>query len=77
MFLIKMFKFDLNLKNAATIWEKVFCFFHNCIWIDYVKLTLLRREYLQLVVNVLTESTKILYITQRDFFQFNFFHSDQ
>ena len=37
----------------------------------------IRREYLSSVVNVLTNSRKILHITKRDFFQLNFLHSDQ
>ena len=37
----------------------------------------IRREYLSSVVNVLTNSRKILHITKRGFFQLNFLHSDQ
>ena len=37
----------------------------------------IRREYLSSVVNVLTNSRKILHITKRGFFQLSFLHSDQ
>ena len=37
----------------------------------------IRREYLSSVVNVLTNSRKILHITKWGFFQLNFLHSDQ
>ena len=37
----------------------------------------IRREYLSSVVNVLTNSRKILHITKRGFYQHNFLHSDQ
>ena len=40
-------------------------------------MSLWRREFLSLAANVLTNSPKILQITKRDFFQLNFFHSDQ
>ena len=72
-FLPKFSKFDLHLNNAARNSENAFWSLHKCIWIVYVKLTLLRRKYLSLVVNVLTDSTKILHITKRNFFQLNFF----
>ena len=54
-----------------------FCFSDNSIWIGCVKLSLLRREYLPLAVNVLTNSIKILCSTKRDSFQLIYLHSDQ
>ena len=52
--------------------QKVFIFLDNCIWIGWVKLSLLRREYLSSAVIVLTNSVKILHITKRDSFRLNF-----
>ena len=57
--------------------EKVFYFLEHFFWIGYVKLSLLRREYLSSVVNVLSSGRKILDITKRDFFQLYFFNRDQ
>ena len=51
--------------------EKYFYFWDNYIWIGCVELSLLRTEYLSSVVNVLTNSLKILYITYRDSLQLN------
>ena len=48
-----------------------------CILTGCVKLSLLRREYLPSVVNVLIYSPKICCITKRDIFQLNLTHSDQ
>ena len=57
--------------------KKVFCSSDDSIWIGCVKLSLLRRECLSLAVNVLTNSPKIVHITNRDFFQLNCLHKDQ
>ena len=67
----KMFKINLDFKNAAKNWEKIFCFWDNCIWIGIVKLSLLRTGYFSSPANVLTSSTKILHFNKRDFFQFH------
>ena len=40
-------------------------------------MSLLQTEYLSSEVIVLTDSSEILHITKRDFFQLNFLHSDQ
>ena len=45
-----------------------FCYWDNWIWRCCNKLSLLRREYLLSGVNVLTNSPKILHITQRESF---------
>ena len=42
-----------------------------------VKLSLLRREYLLLVANLLTNSLKNLHIPKRELFPFSYIHSDQ
>ena len=41
-----------------------------------VKVSLLTREYLSSAVNVLTNSPKILHITEKDFIYFNYLHID-
>ena len=42
-----------------------------------VKLSVLRREYLSLAVNLLTMILKTLYITKRDFLQLNCLHREK
>ena len=68
----KCSKFDLHFKNAEKNSQKGFCFLDNWIRIGCVKLSLLRRDYLSLVVNVLTNSPEILHITKRSFFHLYF-----
>ena len=63
--------FNLDFERAAKNWEKVFCFWDNCIWIGIVKLSLLRTGYFSSVANVLTSSSKILHVNKRDIFQLN------
>ena len=70
-------KFNVDLKNQHKNREKEFCFWDNMIWIGCLKLSLLRRKYLSLAVNVLANSLKILHSTDIDFFQLNYVHSDQ
>ena len=72
---LKMFKIDSNFRKCKKKIEKTV--FDKCIWKCCNKLPLLRREYLSSAVNRLTNSPKILHITQRDFFNLNCFHSDQ
>ena len=76
-FYSKIYKFNRELKNEAKDWEKVFCFWDNCIWIGIVKLSLLRRGYFSSVGNVLTSSPKIWYVNKRDFLEHNFLSSDK
>ena len=70
-FFSKCSKFKLDFKNAEKNGEKGFSFWHNCIWIGCIKLSLWRREYLSMALNVLTNSVKIFRITNRDFLQLN------
>ena len=70
-------KFILNLENAKKSSENIFRSLHNSIWKCCNKLPLLRREYLSSAVNGLTNSPKILHITQRDFFNLNYIQRDQ
>ena len=76
-FFWKCSKFNVDFKNEEKIWEKVFCFWDNSVWIDCVKLSLLRREYLSSAVNVLTNRLKILHSTNLDFLQLNYVQSNQ
>ena len=70
-------KFNIDLKYEETSSENGFCFWVICILIGCIKLSLLRREYLSLAVNVLTNNPQNLHITKRYFFQLSFLHSDQ
>ena len=56
---------------------KIFYLLDKCIWIDWVNLYLLRKEYLSFAVNVLANTPKILHIRKRDFLKLNVLHSDQ
>ena len=76
-FYSKSLKVLVDCKNAPRNWEKVFCFWDNCIWIGIVKLSLLRTGYFSSTANVLTSSPKIWDIKKRDFFQLYFLVSDQ
>ena len=73
-FFWKCSKFNVDFKNPKKNQEWVFCFWDYSIWIGFVKLSLLRREYLSSAVNVLTNSLNILHSTNRQFFQLNFVH---
>ena len=77
IFFSKCLKFKLDFKNAAKNWEKVFCFWDNCIWIGIVKLSLLRTGYFSSAANVLRSSPKIWHVNKRDFFELNFLASHQ
>ena len=58
-------------------WEKGFRFWDKQIWKSCNKLYLLGREYLSSVFNALRNTSKILHISQRVFFNPNCLHSDQ
>ena len=76
-FLSKCSKFDLYLKNAVKNWQKVLCFWDNCIWIGIVKLSLLKTGFFSSDASVLTSSPKIWHCKNRDFFQLNWLGSDR
>ena len=77
IFFSRYSKFKLDFKHVARNWEKLFCFWDNCIWIGIVKLSVLRTGYFSSAANVLTSSPKILHVNKRDFFQLNWLCSDQ
>ena len=56
--------------------KKLFIFEINFRFV-FVKLSLLRREYLSSAVNVLTNSYKALRLTKADFFGLNYLPNDQ
>ena len=76
-FLSKCSKFHLDFKNAVKNWQKVLCFWDNCIWIGIVKLSLLRRGYFSSPANGLTRSPNIFHVNKTDFLQLNWLSSDQ
>ena len=45
----------------------MFCFWNKCIWIVYIHLSLLIREYLSLAVNVLRKRLKNFHVSKGDF----------
>ena len=47
--------------------RKSFCFWDKCIWILYIHLFLLIREYLSLAVNVLRKDLKNFHVSKSDF----------
>ena len=77
IFFSKYFKFNLDSENAPRNWEKLVCFWDNCIWIGTIKLSLVRAGYFSSVANVLKSSPKIWHVKNRDFFQLNWLGSDQ
>ena len=77
IFFSKYLKFILDFKYEGKKWEKVFCFWDNCIWIGIVKLSLVRAGYFSMAGNVLTSSDRIWLMTNRDFFQLNCLSIDQ
>ena len=70
-FASKYLKCNLDFKNVARNWKKVFCFWGNCIWTGIVKLSLLRTGYFSFSANFLLGSTKIWHVNRREFFQLN------
>ena len=71
-------KSNLDFRNGEKNWEKVVCFWDNCIWIiGIVRVSLLRKGYLSLAANVLTSSPKTWHVNKRDFFQLKWLESYQ
>ena len=76
LFFWKFLKFNVDFENKKKHAQKIICFWDNCIWIGCVKLSLLRRQYLTLSVNLLTNSYKVLHIIKRDFFRLKSVQND-
>ena len=68
IFSLESLKFFIDFKNSAKNWEKVLCFWDNCIWIGIVKLSLLRRGYFSSAANVLRTSPEIYNVKNKDIF---------
>ena len=73
IFSLKIFKIESKFRKCKKKFRKYFLF----LWSLHQKMPLLIREYLSLPVNGLTNSHKILHITQRDFFNLNSIPTDQ
>ena len=76
-FFSKCSEFHLDFKNGAENSEKVSSLWDNCNWNGIVKLSLLRSGYISSAANVLTSSTKIWHVNNRDFFQLSWLFIDQ
>ena len=66
-----MFSISCRFQKRNKNPEKVFCFKDNAVWTFWVKVCILRREYVYSAVNVLINSPNILDVTKADFFQLN------
>ena len=75
-FFKKMFKIWCKF-HVQKISEKTFCFSDKCIGIRYIKLSLLRTEYLLSTVGVLTNILNPLHVTNSHFFQMNYLEINQ
>ena len=67
IFLLKMFKIWCRFQICSKKLGKSVCFWEKCISIGGIKLSLLRREYMSLAVNLWTKSLKSFHITKGDF----------
>ena len=77
IFSSKMFEIESRFQKWSRKLRKLFCFWDNCIWIGIPKLSLLRTGHFSSVAYVLTSSTKISHVNNRDFFQLHLLGSDQ
>ena len=66
VFFWKCSKFNADLKNVEENSEKMFCFWDQSIWIVFINLSLLLREYLSSPVNVLRKSLKNFHVSKSD-----------
>ena len=74
---LKIFKVWCRFWKCTKKSKKKFCFCDKYIWIVYIELSLLRREYLSSAVIVLTKSKKTLHVSKSDSFRMNYLQSDQ
>ena len=66
-FFWKYSKVNADSKKAEKNSGKMFCFWDKSIWIVYIHLSLLLREYLSLAVNVLSKGLKNFHVSKSDF----------
>ena len=67
IFFWKCSEFNAYSKNAEKNSEKIFSFWDKCIWIVFIQLSLLIREYLSSAVNVLKKRLKSFHVSKSDF----------
>ena len=67
LFFWKCSKFNADSRKAEKNERKMFCFWDKSIWIVYIHLSLLLREYLSLAVNVLSKGLKNFHVSKSDF----------
>ena len=72
IFFLKMSRIDSRFWKLKKKIKKNVFFWGSFLWRCSYKLSLIRREYLSLAVNGLTNSPKTLHRTQRDFFQLSY-----
>ena len=68
MFFWKYSKFNADSKKAEKNSGKIFCFWDQSIWIVYIHLSLLIREYLSSAVKVLTKRLRNFHVSKSDFY---------
>ena len=72
VFFFRISKILLQLSEfQQKIPKKFYFFWCNCIWIGFVKLSLLRKGYFSSAPNVLTSSPEIRHVNKRDVFHLN------
>ena len=67
IFFWKYSKFNADSKNAEKNSEKNFGSWDKCMWIVFIHLSLLIREYLSSAVNVLRKGLKNIHMSMSDF----------
>ena len=67
IFFFKTSKISDRFQKWTKNWEKVFCFWDNCIWIVIVNLFLWTTRYISSAANVLRSSPKIWHVNKRNF----------
>ena len=67
IFFQKCSKFNVDLGTAEKSWQKIFCFWDKFIWIVFIELSPLIREYLSSAVYLLKKSLKTFHVTVGDF----------
>ena len=77
MTIIFLFQIDVAFRNWTKIWDNIFRFSGNCIWIGSCKFLQSWTGYSASAVNVLTNTPKISPKTTGDIFQINFPENDE
>ena len=77
IFFSKYCKVYVDSGNAVKNWEHTFSFWDKCIWIGFVRYSLLLRKNTSHCVNMLTNSVTISHTTKTDLFGMLPFRIDQ